>query len=239
MTPRNEIGTKPVRKNCIEKGDTLRAKGTLILAVIVTFMVAACPSIWQTKAAVEKPSADKLFQKAESLFEKGSYRAAIESYNRLKSAYPEFEKMPQVYLRIADAYFRNKEFITASAKYKNFLQLYPKDENASRAKYMIALGYFNKIRPIDRDSRMIEKAAQAFKKVVDEAEDGEWKNKAKEKYKECMKKLGEKELLIANDYYKRSKYKAARKVAQRVLDKYPDLGLNEEAKRIIEKSKGR
>ena len=239
MTQQHDIGAKPRRKNVPRSGNALRSKGALILIVMTAFMVTACPSFWRTKTTEERPSADKLFQEAETLFEKGKYRAAIEIYNRIKSGYPEFEKMPQVYLRIADAYYRNKDYAKSSARYNNFLQLYPKDENTSRAKYMIAMGYFKKIRPIDRDSRMLEKAAEAFKKVVDEAEDSQWKTKAEEKYKECRKKLGEKELYIANQYYKRSRYKSARRVAHRVLQKYPDLGLDDEAKRIIDKTKDR
>ncbi len=215
-----------------------RVSHAIIILLFVT-AVAGCPSIWKSDATKEEPSAQELFNQAEAAFAKESYRDAIELYERVRGEFPEFDKKPQVYVKIADAYFELGEFEDAISRYDQFLGLYPASEEAPRAKYMEGMAYFKRIGAIDRDNRYARSATKAFKRVVDESPNGEWKDKAEEKYRDCRKKLGEKELYKARQYQKLKRYKSAGISAQRVLDEYGDLGLDKEAKEILEDVKGR
>ncbi|MEW6111852.1 MAG: outer membrane protein assembly factor BamD [Thermodesulfobacteriota bacterium] len=209
------------------------------LMIMVACAVAGCPSIWQTKAPTTQETAQDLYQKAEDLFTKASYKEAVEVYERLKSGHPEFEKIPEVYLKIADAYYKDHNFENAAARYFQFLELYPKHRESDRARYMIGMSFFDQIKRLDLDDGMVKRAEGQFKKVMEQAESEQWKKKAEEKYQECRKRLAEKELYKANVMWSKSNYKAARLAAQRVLDEFPNVGLEKEAKAIIEKAKGR
>lgn len=215
-----------------------RAYTTLLLLAAVLFL-AGCPSIWQPTAPEESPSAETLFKKAEDQFAKKDYAGAIESYERLSSAYPEFDKMSQVHMRIADSYFNQKSYENATARYLQFLDLYPADKQVNRARFQIAMAYFNQIKGIDRDGRALDQATDAFKSLADNAEAGEWAKKAGEKYKECVGKLAERELYKAAGYISLGKYKAARLAAKRVLEKYSKSGRDAEAEALLKKIKGK
>lgn len=210
-----------------------------VLAAFLTLFVAGCPSIWNSTSVKSEASAEELYEAAQERFEKGDYTRAASLYDRLKSAYPDFEKMPKVYQRIADSRFKNQEYDEAVARYAQFLELYPNHKDVSRANYMIGMCFFNQAKDSDLDDSMVRRAETAFKRVLDNTETGQWKKKAEEKYRECRRKLAEKELYKARTYYNLRRYKSARIAAQRILDQYPKLGVDKEAEELIEKTKGR
>lgn len=212
----------------------------LILAVVAsTLLLAGCPSLWQTSDNEKPPSAEELFKKAEALYKDKAYDEAIQLYERLKSGHPDFEKMPQVYMRIADACFDKGTYEKAIARYGQFIELYPAHKETARAKYRVAMAYFKQILNTDLDSRAIHVAAEAFKELRDDPAAGEWAKKAAEKYDECLKKLAQKELYKARTYVSMGKYESARCAAKRVLEQYADLGFDKEANDLIKGIKGK
>ena len=211
---------------------------SIIVALAVVF-IAGCPTIWKNTPAKTDVSAKELFEKSEDHFKKKEYSEALAAYERLKSAHPDFEKMADVYQRIADSFAETGKYEEAVARYRQFLDLYPNHKDRARASYMIAMTLFKQIKDIERDDSMLRGAEAAFKTVLDDPTAGEWKTKAEEKYRECRKKLGEHELYKARTYLNLKRYQSARLSAQRVLDEYPKLGLDKEASAVIEKAKGK
>jgi outer membrane protein assembly factor BamD len=219
--------------------DTVRRVLPILVAAVLLLPVTGCNGIWQPKLPGEKASAEDLFQAAQKRYKEKSYREAISLYDRLKSAHPDFVQMPNVYQRIADAYYSLGEYEEAISRYNQFLQLYPNNPGRYRAKYQIGMCYFKRMPSIDRDATFVRRAEAAFKSVVDDPTAGEWRKKAEEKYKICRKRLGEKELYKAETYLSLKRYKAARMAAQRVIAQYPGLGLDKRAQSLIEKTRGR
>lgn len=211
-----------------------------LLIVLVTLHAAGCPSLWNLGAVPEKTaSAEDLFKEAEENFEKKKYSDAVDLYERLKSAYPDFKKIPEVHLQIAEAFFNEGSYEKAIGRYLQFIELFPHHKEVARAKYQIAMSYFNQIRRADLDNRVVKQAADSFKVLSEDADAGEWQKKAEEKYKECLKKLAEKEIYKAKTYMSMSRYPAARQAAQRVLDDFAKMGYDEEAKDLLKKIKGK
>jgi outer membrane protein assembly factor BamD len=206
------------------------------VACLFTLLVAGCPS-WLKEAVKEETSAQALYERAEQLFEQKEYERAVETYERLKSGYPDFDKMPKVFFRIGQALYESAEYERAISRFLQYLELYPHHEENTQARFLIAMSYFKQINNIDLDDTMVRRAEEAFEKVIQGAEDGHWKEQAQEKLDECRKKQGEKELYKARTYLGMNREKAARIAAQRVLDEYSGLGLDEEAKNIIEDAK--
>jgi len=211
----------------------------IVLLAFITLVTAGCPSLWQTKTVKSDAPPSELYQDAEDRFQKKNYTEAVQLYERLKSAYPDFEKLPRVYLRIADCFFQDSKYEDAVARYRQFLELYPNHEDKNQAKYNIGMCFFNQIKNTDLDGTMVQKAEQAFKEVVDDPDAGPLKAKAEEKYKDCRTKLAEKELYKARTYLNLKRYTAARMAAQRILDEYPNSGLDKEAKDLLSSVKGK
>jgi outer membrane assembly lipoprotein YfiO len=156
-------------------------------------------------------------------------------YERLKSAYPDFKQVPEVYLKIADALFEQGDYEKAISRYRQYTELYPGHKGVPRAKFQEALAKFSQIKNTELDSAMVQQAAKSFKVVMDDPAAEEYAKKAEEKYKECMKKLAEKEIYKARTYSNMGNYQAARMAAKRVLEDYPKTGFDEEANQLIKK----
>jgi outer membrane protein assembly factor BamD len=214
-------------------------KLSFILVIFIALFAAGCPSLWKADVVAKDPGPDKLYKAAEDQFQKKQYAQAVELYERLKSGYPDFKKMPEVYSKIADALYDNKAYDKASARYQQFIELYPGDKGVPRAKFNIGMCYFNQMKNTDLDNSVVQSAAKAFKALADDTSAGEWARKAKEKYNECRKKLAEKELYKANTMLSVNNYKAARLAAKRVLDEYPKLGYDKQATELIKSIKGK
>lgn len=219
--------------------DTVRRVSPILVAALIALLVTGCNGIWQPKLPGEKASAEELFKAAQKRYKEKSYREAISLYDRLKSAHPDFVQMPNVYQRIGDAYYELGEYEEAISRYHQFLQLYPNNAGRHRAKYQIGMCYFKRMPSIDRDTTLVRRAEATFKSLVDDPTAGDWRKKAEAKYKICRKRLGEKELYKAQTYLSLKKYKAARMAAQRVIAEYHGLGLDKQAQRLIEKTRGR
>jgi len=209
------------------------------VAVLAVLVLAGCPPLWNAENLDKPANAEELFKNAENHFAKKEYRQAQESYERLKSAFPDFKKAPQVYMRIGDCLFNRQAYDQAIARYLQFVELYPAHKEAARAKFNVAMAYFHQIKNTDLDNSIVTRAADAFKVLVADPNAGEWAKKAEEKYKECLRKLAEKEYYKAQTYWSIGNYRAAHLAAKRILEEYPKLGLDEKAKDMEQKTKDR
>lgn len=209
------------------------------VAVITAVLLSGCPSIWSSNTAKQEPSPEQLFEDAEKKYNNESYPQAIEIYERIKSAHPNFEKMPQVQMRIADSFFKNSQYENAASEYTRFTELYPKDEDVPRAKYQVGMCYFKQMLRLDLDNTVVRRATEVFKEVMDQYADSKWGQEAAKKYVECRKKLAEKELYKAKTYYTIKRYRSARKAATRILEQYPNLGFDKQAKALLKKAEAK
>ncbi|MGC8908623.1 MAG: outer membrane protein assembly factor BamD, partial [Desulfomonilaceae bacterium] len=191
------------------------------------------------EATEKNVTPDEMFARAEKLIKEKNYDDAIETLERLKSAHPDYSKIEEVYLKIADAAFEKGSYENAASKYYQFMELYPASKQVPRAKFNVAMCYFKQIKGTDLDNRVIQQAVDAFKTVADDPNAGEWAKKAEEKIRECRRKLAEKELYKAKTYISVGNYKAARVAAQRVLDEYAKVGLDEDAQKLLKSIKNK
>ncbi len=211
----------------------------LAFPILMVICLSGCPSLWKTDATEKGVTPDQMFSRAETLIKEKKYDDGIETLERLKSAHPDYSKIEEVYLKIADAAFEKGSYESAAAKYYQFIELYPASTQVPRAKFNVAMCYFKQIKGTDLDSRIIQQALDAFKTVADDPKAGEWAKKAQEKIRECRRKLAEKELYKAKTYISVSNYKAARVSAQRILDEYAKMGLDEDAQKLLKSIKNK
>jgi outer membrane protein assembly factor BamD len=210
-----------------------------LLVTLLAILLSGCPSWWSSDVKEKNPTPEELFSQGQDKIKQKKYEEGVNILERLKSAYPEFKQMPKVYLVIADSFYDQNSYDKAIARYLQFLELYPGDKEASRARYQIGMAYFKQIKGTDLDNTVVKQAIKAFKAVSEAPDPGEWGKKAEEKTRECERKLAEKELYKARSYISLGNYKAARLATQRVLDQYPKLGLDDEAKKLLERIKNK
>jgi outer membrane protein assembly factor BamD len=154
-------------------------------------------------------SANVLYKEGEQFFEDGKYEDAIAQWKKVKETYQSQELTTKAELKIADAYFLNKDYIEAAAGYEDFRKLHPKHSQADYALYRQGLSYFNQIHSIDTDQTPVKNAQMTFASYLTLYPSGAQVTEVQEKNRECRDKQLQYELYVGRFYLKTDAYKAA------------------------------
>lgn len=200
-------------------------KRFLITCVSLLLICSGC-SWFQPK---EEESAQELVQNGVDYFEDGSYRKAIESFEKLRDWYPFSRYAILAELKIADAYFNLESYPDAIFAYESFEQLHPRNEAVPYVIYRIARSYFNQIDTIDRDQSNAAKALETYFRLIRQHPGDAYAAMAKSDMVACYQSLSGHELYVGLFYYKSKNYKAAKARFTAVVENYPDVGHHHEA----------
>jgi len=216
--------------------------GTALLAV----MLGAC-----AREAEERPldsyTAEEIYKRGE--FELNSNpkpKTAIRYFQEVERLYPYTEFAKRALIMQAFSHHKAKEYEEARAASQRFLDLYPADEDAAYAQYLMALSYYDQIDEVGRDQGLTFQALQSLREVIEKYPDTEYAKSAILKFDLAFDHLAAKEMEIGRYYLKRGNYTAAinrfRVVVQdfqttshtaealhRLTESYLALGLNDEA----------
>ena len=106
---------------------------------------------------------------------------------------------------------------------------HPLHRLAPFAQFRLGMSYFKQINTMDRDSEPLQKAIQAFQKMVEVYPKSPYVVQAKTKLAVCREQLARYQLYIGNFYYKKGAYPAAVYRFNKVIQDYGDLELTAEA----------
>jgi outer membrane protein assembly factor BamD len=181
----------------------------------------------------DEMSVQELAQDGMDHYHRGSYRKAIDSFEKLKDYYP-FDRLAILAeLKIADAHFMLEEYEEAIVAYEEFANLHPLNEAIPYVIYQIGLCYFNRVDTTDRDQNNALKALETFNRLTRQHPEDPYALKADEKSKECLKSIAGHEFLVGLYYFKSKHYKAALARFRSVLSQYPDVGVHQQALQYI------
>lgn len=182
-------------------------------------------------------NAEEMYQHAVEDMESGLFPEAIKAFGDLKTKYPYTKYAALADLRTADTHFHRAKFAESVDAYRNFLKFHPNHEEAPYAMLQIGEAYFEQI-PEDwfflppaaeKDQAHTNLAVTAFTDMIARFGEAEAAGKARERLKQCRKKLADHELYVAKFYVGRDRFRAAASRAEGILATFPELGLDEEA----------
>lgn len=182
---------------------------------------------------------EALYQRGYEDYQKGYYKRAIQSFQRLREEHPLSPVAILAELGIADAHFSDKEYAEAEMSYTEFINLHPTNENIPYAMYQLGMCHFRQIITIDRDQTETLKAKGAFEKLIARFPRSQFSQLAQDMLRECRKKLCEQELYIAEFYLKIKKNKAALRRLDAMSQEYVGLGFDDKIKKLHEEAKKR
>ncbi|MGB5985150.1 MAG: outer membrane protein assembly factor BamD [Desulfobacterales bacterium] len=208
---------------------------TLLIFVVVSLMSWALVGCGLFGSKGEK-SAQELAADGVEAFERGKYRDALESFQQLKDWYPFSKFAILADLKIADSHYYLEEYLDAVFAYEEFENLHPRNEAIPYVIYQIGRCYFEQIDSIDRDQANTRKALESFSRLRQRFPENEYALRAQEHITECLKQLAGHDLYVGRFYFKQERYRAAKVRLERVINEYPDLGYNEEARELLKKS---
>ena len=191
---------------------------------------------------------------AEEIYKRGEFelnanpkpKEAIRYFEEVERLYPYTEFAKRALIMQAFTHHKAKQYEEARGAAQRFLDLYPADEDAAYAQYLMALSYYDQIDEVGRDQGVTFQALQALRAVIEQYPDSEYARSAKLKFELAFDHLAAKEMEIGRYYLKRGNYTAAinrfRLVVQdfettsytpealhRLTESYLALGLTDEA----------
>src|SRR3989338_2553457 len=220
------------------------------LAILFLLFFAACG---KKEFNIGRENPEQEIQKCIKLSDKKKYEESIECLEIFKSRFAETSYGQEAELRIADNYFKQKEYLLAADTYQMFLKLYPIHSKADYASFRTGLSYLKEApKAIDRDQTYLKSAIEHLEYAVRNFPKSQYADETKLSLKQAKERVAKREFYVGRFYYRTGEYLAAITRFQRIDEKYSgtpvhakslyywyrsDLKLNnkEEASRVLTK----
>ncbi len=173
---------------------------------------------------------EALFARAEEFEKDDRFEEAIRRYQEVRSKFPYSTQALDSELAVADVYYKQESYPEAQAAYQSFRDLHPKHAKSAYVLFRLAMSlYMQMPETIDRDMSLAPETILAFSDVIKKFPQSEHIKESQEKRSELIKKMAEKEIYIADFYFKRKTYESALKRYEFVMKEYPGIGFDEKA----------
>lgn len=189
-----------------------------LFTFIIVFM-SACSS----DKPEGKTEAEILYKEAQELMKAERFILATEKLNLIKTQHPySFYATPAELLQ-ADVLYEQENYIESAAAYLLFRDFHPRHEKIPYVVYKIADSYFKQIPDtIDRDLEPALEALKYYDEVIQKYGDTSYKQDAEKRISKAKKMLRQKDLYIADFYFKTKEFSAARYWYLDILDNHQD-----------------
>jgi outer membrane protein assembly factor BamD len=154
------------------------------------------------------------------------YEEAIATFQTIIDNYPYSEYAVLAELRIADAYFDDKQYEEALSYYRDFGDLHPQHEKVPYTIFQSALCHQRRVRSVNRDQTATREALVYLDRLLAEHPYSEYAREAEELWRELRGKLAQQVLGIGDFYRMRGEYEAAAERYRSLLSEYPGLGFD-------------
>lgn len=230
------------------------ARMSLTTALLVSFALAGCGGGGgvsrllggQPDVPLETYSAEQIYQRGEFELERKRADDAAVYFGEVERLYPYSSWAKRALIMQAFSYHRDKDYENSRASAQRFIDVYPTDDDAAYAQYLLALSYYDQIEDVGRDQGLTFQALQALRVVIENYPDSEYARSAVLKFDLAFDHLAGKEMEIGRYYLRRDHYTAAinrfRVVVEnfqttthtpealhRLVEAYLSLGLTDEA----------
>jgi outer membrane protein assembly factor BamD len=189
---------------------TGRAKrARLIGAVLVVAVLTGCASR-ESQIDLESMEAKDIFALGERALETSPRQPTASRYfAEVERLYPYSEWAKRSVVMQAFAEHKRKNYEEARAAAQRYLDLYPGDEDAAWAQYILAISYYDEIDEVGRDQGLTFQALQALRVVIEQYPDSEYAKSAMLKFDLAFDHLAAKEMEIGRYYLRGGHYAAA------------------------------
>jgi outer membrane protein assembly factor BamD len=228
----------------------------LTVATVLTLTVAGCSGGGgggvsrflggKSTIPLDTFTAEQIYERGEFELERKRDDDAAFYFGEVERLYPYSEWAKRGLIMQAFAYHKDKDYENSRASAQRFIDVYPTDDDAAYAQYLLALSYYDQIEDLGRDQGLTFQALQGLRTVIERYPDSEYTSSAILKFDLAFDHLAGKEMEIGRYYLRRDHYTASinrfRVVVEdfqttthtpealhRLVESYLSLGLNEEA----------
>jgi outer membrane protein assembly factor BamD len=209
----------------------------VLAAILLLFLLNGC-SFFHSLLGIEsggeeEENAGELMSQGTEDLNRGRYKDAVDSFQKVKDRFPYSKYAITAELRMADALYMQEQYELAYAAYDEFEKLHPKYKDIPYVVYQKGMCNFGQIVSAEREQSHTLKARDEFERLIKRFPRDEYANKARKNLRECLISLANHELFVANFYYSQGKYRAALGRYTYIINHYPDLGQYHDAMKGI------
>lgn len=201
--------------------------GFFKLFILFLFIIstAACSG----SRATPEQNAEKLFQSAERLLERGLWEDALTAWEKVRDAYytPELSMLAE--LKIAETYFLASRYPEAATSYRDFLRRYPNDFRASTVLFRLGQSHYRQILSRDRDQTNTRNALNTFDEFLRKYPNDPNAPQAEQWALRARTRLADHEVYVGRFYLQRKHYQPAIERLENILTQFPDYYYRDEA----------
>jgi len=172
------------------------------------------------KRPEQLPPLDVLYRAAFDEYKKGKWSTSIELFQKVETRYSYSEWSEKAILMIIFIYYESAESFKTLEYIKKYKKLYPSSENIDYVDYISALTFYEEINSVSRDQTNSHAALDKFNKIIKNYPDSKYAEDAKYKIDLINEQLAGQQMNIARFYMKKSKWIAAIKRLNIVLNEY-------------------
>ncbi len=198
----------------------------LSILILIILLTSACSS---SRPATPEQNAEKLFQSAERLLERGLWEDALTAWEQVRDAYytPELSMLAE--LKIAETYYLAERYPEAATSYKEFLRRYPDDFRASTTLFRLGQSYYRQILSPDRDQTNTRNALNTFEEFLRKYPNDPNAARAEQLALRARTRLADHEVYVGRFYLKRKHYQPAIERLENILIQFPEYYYRDEA----------
>lgn len=191
----------------------------IVLTLSMLFLISSCSS----DKPEGKSEAEILYKEAQELMEAERFILATEKLNLIKTQHPySFYATPAELLQ-ADILFEQESYIESAAAYLLFRDFHPRHEKIPYVVFKIAESYYKQIPDtIDRDLEPALEALKYYNEIIQKYGESSYRPTAESRIKKALTMLRQKDLYIADFYFKTKEFGAARYWYLDILDNHND-----------------
>lgn len=210
-------------------------KNYLKILFCIIFFLISCSNNKNFRTPEKIPPLHKLYSEAYKLYEKGEWFESIELFKKFERNYSFSEWAPKSLLMVIYMYYESNNILDALENANKFKKLYPVHKDIPYVEYIIGLLYYEQINLASKDQTNDLLAAKQFKKIQNNYPNSSYAEDVKLKLELINEQLAAKHIYLARYYMKKSKWLAAIKRLNIVLDEFQQtIYVKEALHRLVE-----
>jgi outer membrane protein assembly factor BamD len=199
----------------------------LVCLALCAWLNSGCTS---TGEKLDANSAEGAFAIAERLDKDDRYEEALIKFAEVKNKHSYSRLATEAELRIADLHFRREAYIEAQGAYQLFKEFHPRHPRLDYVTFRLAMSHFHQLpSTVDRDLSSADRALLYFDEVISSFPKSEFVTEAIARRQETLKMQAEKELSIADFYFRRDVFDSALGRYEHLLKNFKGLGFDAQA----------
>lgn len=201
-------------------------------------LLAGCqgdPDIDITSYVAQSDPPDVLYNQGLANLKAGKFTEAGRKFEAVDKEHPYSEYARKAILMSTFVKYRQGDYQEAINSGNRYLNLYPGDDDAAYAEYLVGLSYYRQIPDITRDQTASRRTVEAMNELVNRYPDSQYVEDAKAKIRFARDQLAGKEMQVGRYYLERKEYLAAVNRFRNVVETYANTRHVEEAlARLVE-----